>query len=514
MVVALWVMVHRRIALASAPVFALLGVQACFSSDNGTPSPAGDAGNLGDSTTLGDGAPGGEDTGTGDDGSRGTGGDGSPGTGDDGGPQGISDAGSPDGNPCGDPVRIDLGTGTLAANFIAAATYQGAHLAIWPDNPAQTDAGAVHLRARVFDGDAGITDLGPVEPGVGPLATLAFAADGTGHAFAMWEPSTSSTDANQAVFPFGATIGAVTTTTVASGYQHSVALAPLAAGAISFHPAAPPTPGGYADSFASETWSAGPGWTATGLTTTGGTGAGGTIATSLSSGKAVASWYDGSPGQSSFAIHVITFNGSTWAAPVTRTFASDGGAGQIPGAYAYTVRGNGNAVFFFYYSTRIDALDFDASTSTFGAPTTIAQGNLVLWFPSYNTSQWAAIDSADRITVAWPMYGDAGIGDTQLYVSRNLGSGWSAPEALGATPGADYKVVRDPATERIVAGADQWVRSISATGTTWSKQGVLGDQPNRLGALTFDGATTIVVHAAPPSSFSSLLGLYATRCAL
>jgi hypothetical protein len=507
-------MILRRIALASAPVFALLAVEACFSSSNNNASgPDGgdesyDAAGP-DASTLGsaDGALSGKDGATS---SADTG------AGADGGQQAVSDAGTPDGNPCGDAVRIDLGTGTLAADFVAAGAYQGAHVAVWPDDPNQVDASTVHLRARVFDGDAGMTDLGQVDPsGTATLPTIAFAVDGTGHAFAMWEPTYSSTTANQGVFSVGATLGAVSTTTMASGSPQSVALAPLSTGAITFHPAAPPTPGNYAQSYASEVWSAGGGWSATGLTTTEIGSGGATIHTSLS-GKAVASWFDGSPASSGFAIHVIAFDGSAWATPVVRSFPSDGGANEVPGAYAYVVRSNGDAVFFLNYTNRVDVEVFVASTGTFQAPTTIAQGNVIIWFPSYNSDQWAAIDSADRITMAWPMYGDGGgIGDGQLYVSRNLGSGWSAPEALGATTGSDYKVVRDPSTDRVVAGADYWVRSIAATGTTWSPTGRLMDLPNRLGALTFDGTSTLVVHAAPvPGTTSGQIALYATRCAL
>jgi len=497
-----------RHVLAAVPVLAVLAAQACFSSSSSPtaagPGVTGDDSGATDATTFppGDtGAPG-PDTSASDD----------SGASNDSGAQGVSDAGSPDGNPCGDAVRVDLGTGTLAANFIGAAQSLGRHVAVWPDDPYQTDASAGHLRARVFDGDAGAVDLGPVSSGNN--AGVAFAVDGIGQGFLAWAPSYGAGTFATSRFDFSTY---TPLSPIPAGFPNDIALAPLPVGAISVHPA--PNGTNYSVSYASVEWvDGGPdaGWVSTGLTTTGSAMASPAIHTNAA-GQAVAAWSEVGTGPASFTLHAVAYNGTSWGSAASLTLQGDGGAGQVPSVFAYAMHANGDALFLLYYSDKLEARTFVASTGQFQAPTAVVspgQGNLVIWSPSYNTDRWAVIDSSDRETVVWPMYEDGGIAYAQLYASRNLGSGWTAPEPIGTTAGADYQVVLDPSSDKVVVGADEWLRSIPATGTTWSNMGVLPDVPNRNGAITFDGPTTVSVHAAPISKFGSSLGVYAVRCAL
>jgi hypothetical protein len=399
---------------------------------------------------------------------------------------GTSDAGS---LSCEAPIRLDT-TGNISAieNIVAASVGTKFVVAWQQDGFVSTGK----VLGTIVDGTA----VGPEVDlsGAAVLAPhLAIAVDSTGRGFLQWRGARRVVDFAASMF--------APATTFASDTNSGLGLAAIpSGGALSLY-----SKNGVAPQTSVEQWKpAGMSWQDTGLVGPSPIDSG-TVKTNAA-GHAVAAW---STGQ--LVVSAVAFDGSTWGPSISpHDFGGDAGS---PATYDYDVYPNGDALFVVSYPDRIDAVKYSAGQ--WGAPTAI---------PSAGPSDILriVIDAMGRATVAWV---GAQMGpNAATHVSRNLGSGWTMPQSLGAAAvGGTHRLVLDPDSRPVVVNVD---RSSSANpmmiwraapdGTTWSSTTTPlvsnNDILEKDAPVTFAGGYTILM--APQSATDGGRGqqLFATRC--
>lgn len=253
---------------------------------------------------------------------------------------------------------------------------------------------------------------------------------------------------------------------------------------------------------AADKWQADGGWQSTGLSVP--ANPNDTRLYSTPTGQAVARWYSGvGPTYS-----VAAYSGSAWSDAATTK--QDGGAAQVYDQFA--VLSNGDAIFMFMHYDEIQVVRFHAGTGIFDAPVTVeAMPNEL---PDGTGRHLVAVDSADRLTIAWARQESA---VTHTFTSRsfNQGATWTAPEDFG--PSNFVSLAVDPSGDVIAATYGNgmnagsglgdpgiYLRATSPMGTMWStpfQTNVETNQGGNYGALyssarvLFDTKSHVIVVA-------------------
>jgi hypothetical protein len=416
-------MVHGRLALRSFALASLVLASRCGGDSNGD-----DAGpDASDATTK-------TDTATDAPPSDATGTDGAADAGDSGTIQ----------LACSAPVRVDTLAGVNGAESPAleAAAFGAKYMATWVQVAQVSGDSQSHVKARAWNGTSfgSEIDLGTT------LGDMRLADDGAGLAFEQWSASSTM----RAVFDFSTLSFSSATAFGNIGFNTNTDVAGVGPGAaLSAYLVSNGT-------FAADRWADG-GWTSTGLDAA----AAPTEPRLVSNGaRAVLGWYNPTS-----TFHAAAYDGG-WggAAPTTQ---SD--AGAIVSSQ-YVVLANGDALYMFEHPSSVEAVRFDATAGTFGAPVVVESQ------PNVGNASAArrvmTVDSADRVTIGWTRM----VASVQhAFVSRTFDKGatWSTPSDLGVADGLVMGV--DPASSSVVVATRAastnsgiLLQAATATGTTWT----------------------------------------------
>jgi hypothetical protein len=339
--------------------------------------------------------------------------------GSEGGDAGSIESGSSEGGfaACSASTRIDTLRGVDGATDIGVAVSGNKIAYVWYQDYQLSMDGQVHLKARIFDGsalldevDLGVAQWAPGHPGID--------VDGAGHGFLQWWGAGAM--GQRSVFDF-ATFGAATTFASPAG---SMSLAPIASGgALSVYD-------NGMNALAAKWDPSGSAWQDTGLL----------APTSLQSltvntnaaGKGVAAGYQTTG--ITYTLTATAFDGMAWGTPSSLTFGGDAGSAGVPFEHAFAVTSGGDALFLLGFTDKVQSVRFHAA-GQWDAPVTVDTMG--------GSSLRIVVDSMDRATAVWLR-----ASGTDLYASRDLGSGWGAPQDLG--PSGPARVDLDPASNVVV----------------------------------------------------------------
>jgi hypothetical protein len=390
-------------------------------------------------------------------------------------PDASGDGGAPVLGPvaCGAPQTLaGLPGGNASASGLRAAALPGGRMiVVWND---QVTVGQLTPSYRLFDGATWGAAVAFANQG----QVQEFAVDGLGNAYLTYQV-TAQSKISRAVLAAGAAAFGAEQLVDIDGQEPRPRLGALASGSVLLYRAA----GAYLASrydVGAATWGAPvtvatfPGF-ALGRVGTGTT------------NKAAAVWLDVA------GVHVRTFDGATWAAPVDDPDAPVAPTSDQPNAVTAS---NGDAYVTWRESgatTKLRGHRYHVATQTWDAVETIYDGN-----PAGDLRVELRVDAADHLTAAFE--GQLPAKALGAVVARNVGAGWSstALDGFNSSPTLDrfgnvYAMTSSLSVNQAL------LNRAGVAGTTWLPSTPTGlspvGDPFECAAVALDGASHANVFA-------------------
>lgn len=364
----------------------------------------------------------------------------------DGGGTDAADAGSQLGPvSCGTPLDLSGLPGNAVANGMRAASLPGGRmLVVWFE---QATVGVFTPAYRIYDGANWSATKLFANPGT--VLGIQLAVDGAGNAYVLYQLAGQLT-ASRSVLPVGATTFGAEDSFAFDSVGPALKLVALASGAlINYRPGT--------SAYLSTRYDVGTStWGAPVTVTTFVTGAVGTVGSGTTN-KAAAAWsyIDG--------VHVATFDGATWAAPVT-----DPTAPVAPTSDQTTVVtfANGDpyvAWMEFGAATKLRGHRYHLGTQTWDPIETIFQSA----DPPGSLVTQLVVDAADRLTMTFQ--GSLPGKPLGQIVARNLGAGagWTAAGFDGYSGTVTLDRFGNVYSQSVPASGSSVLNRVGVTSTTW-----------------------------------------------
>jgi hypothetical protein len=369
-------------------------------------------------------------------------------------------------------VEVDTLGGIQVAEGQKTISYGGKYFATWLQAASITPDGLQHWKARYFDGTAFQTeiDLG-ANYGGDPLNG---AVDKHGTGFLQGLGVGSGVGIRWVADMNAGTIATPTTFTI---FDHtlSFALAGLSTGAISVYGTGTNPGTDTADLYGSGVW------TNTGYNAGVATGVEIHAAVNASN-QGAATWYIANAG-STYTLYVATFNGTSFAAPVSRLFPATGGASIN---YRFAPLSNGDLAFAWNGVGGLGVVftTFHVGTSTWDPDQTLDTTATASEVPPIILA-----DGSDRLTVGWVRKSTVNPNFTDLVVLRRLdGTTWSTPKELGV---AEYTLMKlDPSGNPVAA-----LYQVNVTGLTVTRAAADSNTWDTPVSTGVDGESVILPYA-------------------